>query len=62
MPLIAVISSKKGFYYQLYIRLLQRNGGIKKKALVAVQRKLLALIYTLWKKNKAFDISYYQAA
>lgn len=28
------------------------------KAYVAIQRKLLALIYTLWKKNEAFDNAY----
>ena len=28
--------------------------NVKMKAYVAVQKKLLVLIYTLWKKNEAF--------
>jgi len=60
MPTLALIRSKIPPFYNLYLRLLVRNGGIKKKALVAVQRKLLVLIYTLWKKNEAFDLKYYQ--
>ncbi len=32
------------------------------KGYVAVQRKLLALVYTLWKKNEAFDDSYAKQA
>ncbi len=62
MPALSIIRSKVDPFYSLYDRLLKRNGGIKKKALVAVQRKLLVLIYTLWKKNEAFDISYYHAS
>ena len=30
------------------------------KANVAVQRKLLVLIYTLWKKNERFDENYHR--
>ena len=59
MASVGVISSKIEPFYNLYIRLLKRNGRIKKKAMVAVQRKLLVLIYTLWNKNEAFDMSYY---
>lgn len=59
MASIGVISKKIKPFYGLYLRLIQRNGRIKKKAMVAVQRKLLVLIYTLWKKNEAFDMSYY---
>ncbi|MCW3125082.1 MAG: transposase family protein, partial [Bacteroidetes bacterium] len=32
--------------------------GIKMKAAVAVQRKLLELIYTLWKKEEMYDPDY----
>lgn len=60
MPALSVIRTKLEPFYNLYVRLLARNGGIKKKAMVAVQRKLLVLIYTLWKKNEAFDLDYYQ--
>jgi len=59
MPTLSVIRTKLKPFYDLYLRLLAKNGGLKKKAMVAVQRKLLVLIYTLWKKNEAFDISYY---
>lgn len=38
----------------LFIRLVGKHG-IKMKAAVAVQRKLLILIYTLWKKNETFN-------
>ena len=41
----------------LYIRL-EAKSGIKMKAYTAVQRKLLILIYTLWKKNEYFDPDY----
>lgn len=55
MPALSAIRSKSEPFYNLYTRVLKRNGGIKKKAAVAVQRKLLVLIYTLWKKDQAFD-------
>jgi transposase len=42
----------------LFVRLVSKHG-IKMKAAVAVQRKLLVLIYTLWKKDQIFDESYY---
>lgn len=43
-----------GPFYQLYQRVYERTG-IKSKAYVAVQRKLLMMIYTLWKKDEPFD-------
>lgn len=55
MPSLAIVRCKVNPFYNYYIRLLVRNGGIKNKALVAVQRKLLTIIYTLWKKDEAFD-------
>ncbi len=41
----------------LYARIVAKQG-IKKKALVAVQRKILELVYVLWKKNECFDANY----
>ena len=41
----------------LFIRLVTRTG-IKMKGVVAVQRKLLVLIYTLWKKDTEYDPDY----
>lgn len=39
----------------LYQRVNQRNPTIKKKGVVAVMRKLLILVFVLWKKNEAFN-------
>ena len=55
MPTVSIIGKKIEPFYSFYCRLVKRNGGIKKKAMVAVQRKLLVLVYTLWKKNEKFD-------
>jgi len=42
----------------LYERVLERNPKVKMIGAVAVQRKLLVLIYTLYKTNKPFDNLY----
>jgi transposase len=42
---------------ELYVRLVSKHG-IKMKAAVAVQRKILVLIYTLWKNESMFDPEY----
>lgn len=44
-------------FTQLYDRIYDRTK-IKKKGLVAVQRKLLLLCYSLFKKNQAYDPNY----
>lgn len=44
-----------GMFKQLYERVYQRTK-VKMKGYVAVQRKLLALMYTLWKKSEDFDV------
>jgi transposase len=41
----------------IFVRLVSRHG-IKMKATVAIQRKLLELIYTLYKTNTAYDPHY----
>lgn len=43
----------------VFVRLISKHG-IKMKAVVAVQRKLLELIYTIFKTDKAFDKDYQQ--
>jgi transposase len=43
---------------ELFIRLVSKHG-IKMKGVVAVQRKLLILIYTLWKKEEYYDKTKY---
>lgn len=42
----------------LYQRVLERNPKAKMVGLVAIQRKLLVLIYTLYKNNAAYDPNY----
>jgi transposase len=43
----------------IFARLVSRHG-IKMKAAVAIHRKLLELVYTLWKKNEPFDPEFSQ--
>jgi transposase len=50
----SVVKHKTKPFHQLYERVYERTG-IKMKGYVAVQRKLLVMIYTLWKKNERFD-------
>lgn len=45
----------------IFIRLVSKHG-LKMKAAVAVQRKLLEMIYTLYKTNTAYDKDYLQKA
>jgi transposase len=56
MPALAAIRYD-GRFKVLFTRLVSRHG-IKMKAAVAVQRKLLEMIYTLYKTNTAFDRDY----
>ena len=56
MPALAAIRYE-GRFKVLFTRLVSRHG-IKMKAAVAVQRKLLEMIYTLYKTNTAFDKDY----
>jgi transposase len=44
-------------FKNLYERVYERTK-IKMKGYVAIQRKLLCLIYTIWKRNEAFDLCY----
>jgi transposase len=43
----------------IFVRLVSKHG-IKMKAVVAVQKKLLELIYTLWKTDTKYDKKYLQ--
>ena len=56
MPALAAIRND-GIFKVLFIRLVSRHG-IKMKAAVAVQRKLLEMIYTMYKTNAVFDKNY----
>lgn len=42
----------------LYQRIIERNPTIKRKGVIAGMRKLLILIFVLWKKNEAYDAEY----
>ena len=53
MPAFNVVRYDQGAFKTFFERILARHNQ-KMKAYVAVQRKLLVMIYTLWKKNQAF--------
>jgi hypothetical protein len=59
MPALCAVNCNQKPFVNLFNRVYQRTG-IKMKGYVAVQKKLLVYIYTLWKKNKAFDENYSQ--
>jgi transposase len=50
-------SKGKGPFDQLYVRTMNRHGK-KMKSYVAVQKKLLVLIYSLWKSGKPYNPDY----
>ena len=56
-PALNMVRYEQANFHLLYQRIYDKSN-IKMKGYVAVQRKLLALIYTLWKKNEPFDNSY----
>lgn len=56
MPALAAIRHNERFK-AIFARLVSKHG-IKMKAAVAVQRKLLEMIYTIYKNNRAFDKNY----
>lgn len=56
-PAITVVKHEEHFK-KLYERVFDRTA-IKMKGYVAVQRKLLVLIYTLFKKNEEYDANYH---
>lgn len=59
MPALNMMTYQVGTMPALFERTLNKHG-IKMKSYVALQRKLLILIYTLWKKTEAFDINYHK--
>lgn len=56
----SLTAAKKGVFKEQYERLFEKHR-IKMKSYVAVQRKLLVLIYTLWKKDEKYDASKHTA-
>jgi transposase len=57
MPAFVAVSHKEKPALDLYNRTFEKHG-IKMKSYVAVQKKLLVLIYHIWKKNEAYDSNY----
>jgi transposase len=60
MPALSAIRHDERFK-AIFVRLVAKHG-IKMKAAVAVQRKLLGLIYTLWETDTKYDGNYLQKA
>jgi transposase len=56
MPALSVVKSNEHFR-AFFARLVSKHG-VKMKAAVAVQRKLLELAYTLYKNKTTYDKSY----
>ena len=56
LPALAAIRHNERFK-AIFVRLVSKHG-IKMKAAVAIQRRLLEMIYTLYKTNKLFDKNY----
>lgn len=56
LPSLSAVK-KVNNYKELYTRIVSKNG-IKMKALIAVQRKMLELVYVLYKNNTVFDQEY----
>ena len=56
LPALTAIRRNERFK-AIFARLVSRHG-IKMKAAVAIQRKLLEMMYTLYKTNKKFDKNY----
>lgn len=54
MPSLVVIKCKVKKFKDLYDRTYEKHG-VKMKSYVAVQKKLLVMIYQLWKKNEKYN-------
>lgn len=59
LPALNMVRYQVKPFESLYVRIHQRTG-IKMKAYGAIQRKLLLLIYTLWKKNEQYEEQFYK--
>jgi transposase len=59
MPAFVAVKHNEKPAADLYNRTIEKHG-IKMKSYVAVQKKLLVLIYHIWKKNEEYDPNYLQ--
>lgn len=57
MPALSATSYNKPIK-ALYERVVERNPTIKRKGVIAGMRKLLILIFVLWKKNETYNAEY----
>lgn len=57
MPSLSVITYEQKPFADLFARVYE-STAIKMKGYVAVQKKLLVMIYTLWKKDQVYDANY----
>ena len=57
MPSLVAVRHKEPVLYYLYQRVYERTG-IKMKGYVAVQKKLLVLVYHIWKSDRPFQRDY----
>lgn len=55
LPAFSLVRYDVGTFKSFYERILAKHNQ-KMKAYIAVQRKLLILIYTLWKKNEEYNM------
>ncbi|MEO0059823.1 MAG: hypothetical protein RLZZ312_1470 [Bacteroidota bacterium] len=59
MPAFVAVKHNEKPAVDLYNRTIEKHG-VKMKSYVAVQKKLLVLIYHIWKKNQEYDPNYIQ--
>src|SRR5438067_10285283 len=57
MPAFCVVSCEQPPFVELFNRTFELHGQ-KMKSYVAVQKKLLVIIYALWKNNSAYELNY----
>lgn len=57
MPALGVVRWEQTPFLNLYVRTLEKHN-LKMKSYVAVQKKLLVVIYALWKKNEEYNNNY----
>ena len=57
MPALGVVRWEQTPFLNLFERTLEKHN-LKMKSYVAVQKKLLVVIYALWKKNEEYDNNY----
>jgi len=57
MPALTAVQYNENIRH-LYERINERNPDIKKKGIIAGMRKLLILIFVLWKKNEEYNSNY----